>query len=231
MACSTSRAPPSASRARRPFGVMRSRCASCRRTPSSASSACTPRSSAWASTAARASAFLRVLRAAIHKHGSPEALVSDGGALFKANEALRIDAALGIREEPSPSVRPGSPTASRPSPSKGGWRTMPSPRPRRGQSCAPSMPAGSPTTTTRTIGRTGSAPTATTARLRCWAGSTASTGRRSRLSVSSACAPAPGQSLRLCALSALAHVRRARTGRPARRRLDLWRDLNRRAPG
>ncbi len=41
-------------------------------------------------------AFLRVLRAAIAKHGSPEALVSDGGAVFKANDALAIYQAFGI---------------------------------------------------------------------------------------------------------------------------------------
>lgn len=45
------------------------------------------------------SAFLRVLRAAIHKHGSPEALVSDGGAVFKATDALAIYQACGIRKE------------------------------------------------------------------------------------------------------------------------------------
>jgi putative transposase len=44
-------------------------------------------------------AFLRVLRAAIHKHGSPEALVSDGGAVFKAKDALRIYATFQIKKE------------------------------------------------------------------------------------------------------------------------------------
>jgi len=44
-------------------------------------------------------AYLMVLWAAIRQHGSPEALVSDGGGIFKAKEAMRIYAALGIRKE------------------------------------------------------------------------------------------------------------------------------------
>jgi transposase InsO family protein len=44
-------------------------------------------------------AYLMVLYAAIRQHGCPEALVSDAGSIFKAKEALRIYAALGIRKE------------------------------------------------------------------------------------------------------------------------------------
>jgi putative transposase len=44
-------------------------------------------------------AYLMVLYAAIRQHGSPEALVSDGGGIFKAKEAMRIYAALSIRKE------------------------------------------------------------------------------------------------------------------------------------
>jgi putative transposase len=44
-------------------------------------------------------AYLMVLYAAIRQHGSPEALVSDSDAVFKAKEAMRIYAALGIRKE------------------------------------------------------------------------------------------------------------------------------------
>ena len=44
-------------------------------------------------------AYLMVLYAAIRQHGSPEALVSDSGGIFKAKEAQRIYAALGIRKE------------------------------------------------------------------------------------------------------------------------------------
>jgi len=43
--------------------------------------------------------YLMVLYAAIRQHGTPEALVSDGAGIFKAKEAMRIYAALGIRKE------------------------------------------------------------------------------------------------------------------------------------
>jgi putative transposase len=41
-------------------------------------------------------AFLIVLRAAVEAHGAPEALVSDSGGVFRANQAKAIYAALGI---------------------------------------------------------------------------------------------------------------------------------------
>lgn len=44
-------------------------------------------------------AYLMVLFAAIRMHGSPKALVSDGGAVFKAKQALEIYARLGIAKE------------------------------------------------------------------------------------------------------------------------------------
>jgi hypothetical protein len=44
-------------------------------------------------------AFLIVLYAAVRQHGTPEALVSDGGSVFRANQALQIYAALGITKE------------------------------------------------------------------------------------------------------------------------------------
>jgi putative transposase len=44
-------------------------------------------------------AYLMVLYAAIRQHGAPEALVSDGGGVFRATQAQRIYAALGIRKE------------------------------------------------------------------------------------------------------------------------------------
>jgi transposase InsO family protein len=43
-------------------------------------------------------AYLIVLRAAIREHGCPEALVSDSGSIFKAKQAQRIYAALGIEK-------------------------------------------------------------------------------------------------------------------------------------
>lgn len=44
-------------------------------------------------------AYLLVLFAAIRQHGVPEALVSDGGTIFKATQALEIYDSLGIRKE------------------------------------------------------------------------------------------------------------------------------------
>lgn len=44
-------------------------------------------------------AYLMVLYAAIRQHGIPEAVVSDSGSIFKAKEALRIYAAVGIKKE------------------------------------------------------------------------------------------------------------------------------------
>jgi transposase InsO family protein len=45
-------------------------------------------------------AYLMVLYAAIRQHGCPEAIVSDGGAVFKANQAIAIYQALGITHMP-----------------------------------------------------------------------------------------------------------------------------------
>lgn len=44
-------------------------------------------------------AYLLALYAAIRQHGSPEVLVSDGGGIFRAKQALAIYRALGIRKE------------------------------------------------------------------------------------------------------------------------------------
>ncbi len=44
-------------------------------------------------------AYLMVLFAAFRKHGVPEAIVTDGGAIFYANQALHVYKALGIRKE------------------------------------------------------------------------------------------------------------------------------------
>jgi len=47
-------------------------------------------------------AYLMVLYAAIRQHGCPEAIVSDGGAVFKAHQAQAIYQALGIEHTPIP---------------------------------------------------------------------------------------------------------------------------------
>lgn len=44
-------------------------------------------------------AFLQVLLSAVTEYGAPEALVSDGGSIFKAKRAMAIYAALGIQKE------------------------------------------------------------------------------------------------------------------------------------
>lgn len=44
-------------------------------------------------------AYLMVLFAAIRQHGSPEVLVSDSGSIFKAKQAQRIYAALGLEKK------------------------------------------------------------------------------------------------------------------------------------
>jgi transposase len=45
------------------------------------------------------SAFLRVLYSAVERYGSPERLVTDGGGIFRAKQALSIYEALGIAKE------------------------------------------------------------------------------------------------------------------------------------
>jgi len=45
------------------------------------------------------SAYLIVLHAALRQFGAPEAVVSDGGAIFKAKQVLAIYEALGVRRE------------------------------------------------------------------------------------------------------------------------------------
>ena len=51
-------------------------------------------------------AFLSVLYAAIERYGSPEALVTDGGSVFRANQARSIYEALGIEKEEIERGRP-----------------------------------------------------------------------------------------------------------------------------
>ena len=50
--------------------------------------------------------YLLVLRAAVTRYGSPDALVSDGGAIFRARQAQAVYDALGIRKE---RIEPGKP--------------------------------------------------------------------------------------------------------------------------
>ena len=52
------------------------------------------------------SAFLSVLHRAVEKHGSPEALVTDSGSVFRANRAKAVYGALGVRKEEIERGRP-----------------------------------------------------------------------------------------------------------------------------
>ncbi len=123
-------------------------------------------------------AYLLVLYAAIRQHGGPEALVSDGGGIFKAKQALRIYDALGIRKEQIDRRQPwpGAPwahTSRPPSMCSAGWPIGISRRRRPGPTSSPSTISGWSTTTTRTTGRIGSATQRPAARRRCSPGSTA----------------------------------------------------------
>ncbi len=51
-------------------------------------------------------AFLSVLYAAVERYGSPEALVTDGGSVFRANQARAIYEALGVEKEEIERGRP-----------------------------------------------------------------------------------------------------------------------------
>ncbi len=50
--------------------------------------------------------YLSVLYAAVERYGSPEALVTDGGGIFRARQARAVYEALGIRKEEIERGRP-----------------------------------------------------------------------------------------------------------------------------
>jgi putative transposase len=58
------------------------------------------------STSQDTSAYLSVLYAAIERYGSPEVLVSDGGAVFRSNQARAVYRSLGITKEEIERRRP-----------------------------------------------------------------------------------------------------------------------------
>ena len=57
-------------------------------------------------------AYLRVLLAAVREYGAPEALVSDGGSIFRAKRAMAIYRALGVRKEQIARRQPWQPSFS-----------------------------------------------------------------------------------------------------------------------
>ena len=116
-------------------------------------------------------AFLSVLYEAVRHYGSPEALVTDGGGVFKANRAMAVYEALGI--EKGEIVR-GKPWQSYLQTTfNTEWRISTSRKPRADPNAHKHTHVGSPTTTRRSTGRTASAPTAAARRRRYSGGSPA----------------------------------------------------------
>ena len=108
-------------------------------------------------------AYLLVLYAAIRQHGAPEALVSDGGSVFKAKSTRP----WGSARSRSTASSPGRTTSRPPSISCAGWPTGISAKRPPGRNSSPRTTSGSSTTTTRTTGCTGSAMRRPAARRRC----------------------------------------------------------------
>ena len=118
-------------------------------------------------------AYLMVLYAAIRQHGAPEALVSDGGGVFRAKQAQRAYYVWGSRSERSSVGSRGRTTSRRTSMSSAGWRTGTSCEPKRGRICCACTISGWRTSTTRFTGHTGRGPTRGRAPPRCSGGCTA----------------------------------------------------------
>jgi putative transposase len=116
--------------------------------------------------------YLSVLYSAVERYGSPEAIVTDGGAIFRANQALSIYEALNIDKEEIERGRPWQSYIERPpSTSSAGWPTGTSQGPRAGPSSWPFMNGGFRTTTSRATGPTASAKTVDARHRRFSAGS------------------------------------------------------------
>ena len=116
-------------------------------------------------------AMLLVFYAAVRQHGSPEALVTDGGAVLRAKQALAIFARLGIRKEQIAKRHPWQSLIETQFNIQRRRPTGPSPKQRPGLTSWPSTTASSPTSTTRSTGRIDSGRTGGTAPPRCWGGS------------------------------------------------------------
>jgi transposase len=116
--------------------------------------------------------YLSVFYSAVERYGSPEAIVTDGGAIFRANQALSIYEALNIDKEEIERGRPWQSYIERPpSTSSAGWPTGTSQGPRAGPSSWPFMNGGFRTTTSRATGPTASAKTVDARHRRFSAGS------------------------------------------------------------
>jgi len=117
------------------------------------------------------SSFLSVFHRAAERYGSPEALVTDSGSVFKANRARPSTRRWAWSTNASSAASPGRTTRKPRSPSSRGWPTTTSVGPNAGRSSSPPTSAGSRTTTTRTTGRTSRGKTAGARPWRCWDGS------------------------------------------------------------
>jgi len=79
--------------------------------------------------------YLSVLYAAVERYGSPKALVTDGGGIFRATQARAVYGALRIRKEEIERGRPWQSYIERPtSTCRGAWPITVSPRPKAGPS-------------------------------------------------------------------------------------------------
>jgi putative transposase len=118
-------------------------------------------------------AFLAVLYVAVQRYGSPEVLVTDGGSIFRANQARAIYEALGIGKQ---EIERGRPWQSYVETTFNIQRRMADwhfARRRAGRSSSRRTTPGPGTTTPRPTGPTGSGRTAGAPRRRCSAGSPA----------------------------------------------------------
>jgi transposase InsO family protein len=98
------------------------------------------------------SAYLIVLFEAIRRYGAPEALISDSGGVFRANQVLRIYAALGIRKEQIEKRQPWQSSIETMFKFRDEWRIGTSPRPRPGRSYAGVTTGGWQTTIFKSTG-------------------------------------------------------------------------------
>jgi putative transposase len=113
--------------------------------------------------------YLSVLYAAVERYGSPEALVTDGGGVFRATQARAVYGALGIAKREIERGRPWQNYIETHFKSSAGWPTGTSPRRRAGPNSPWRTSASSRTTTPRRTSPTPGATTGGARRRRSWA--------------------------------------------------------------
>jgi transposase InsO family protein len=117
--------------------------------------------------------YLQVLRSALKRHGIPKAIVTDGGAIFTAKQAVQVYRFLGICKERIEAGRPWQNYFE--SMFSVQYRTVgtDSSRPRPGRTSCRRMNSGPATTTIRSILPMSTGRMVVIRRQRCWAGSRA----------------------------------------------------------